>query len=397
MIRKLRWNLVAITMALLTVVLTAVMVFAYYSFSSGIRSSSMQTLQAAADAIGRPNRPGDVTIGGVGQCFLLELDRDGTLVAIGSEQFDLSDKDSLMELLEKAQATGESSDVLKDEQLRFLRVDSGPETKYVFMDISGELQTTSRLIWSYIAIYVAGLIVFFFISILLAGWAIRPVEQAWNQQRQFIADASHELKTPLTVILTNAELLSEPECEKEPFTGNILTMSQQMRGLVEELLEQARVDAGKTKPERRPLDMSKLASDAVLPFEPVYYEAGLCLDSQIHPGITVSGNTDQLRRVIDILLDNGCKYSTPGGTVLLRLTKHQRGCLLSVTSPGQELTEQQRTDVFKRFYRADAVRPMQHSYGLGLSIAKSLVEQHKGKIWVQSESGYNTFYVSLPL
>ncbi len=397
MIRKLRWKLTAITMVLLTIVLTGIMVFAHYSFTSGLRESSMQTLQAAADAMGRLQRPGEVDMGGVGQCFLLERQKDGTLVAVGPEQFNLSDEQELLALLEKAKAAKETSGVLQDEQLRFLRVDAGPETKYVFMDISGELQTISRMNWSYAAIYITGLIVFFAISVLLAGWAVRPVEQAWNQQRQFVADASHELKTPLTVILTNAELLREPDCEKEPFAENILTMSRQMRGLVEELLEQARVDSAKQMPERNPVDMSKLAEDAVLPFEPVYYEAGRRLDSQIQPGITVSGSADQLRRVVDILLDNGCKYSSPGGTVLLRLTKQQRSCMLSVTSPGVELTEQQREDIFKRFYRIDEARKMNHSYGLGLSIAKGIVERHKGKIWAQSESGYNTFYVCLPM
>ena len=395
MIRKLRIKLTAFVMIMLTLVLTGVLLFAFYSFSVGLRESSMRTLQIAADTLGRPHPPGSPEIGGVGNCFLLERERDGTVKATGAEQFDLTDQETLQELLEKVEdkKTGE----LMDEELRFLRVEGGPGTKYVFMDISGEVRTVSNLIWSYILIYIAGLCLSLVISILLAKWAVKPAEQAWNQQRQFVADASHELKTPLTVILTNAELLKDSEGQTQPYSDNIITMSHQMRGLVEDLLEQARIDQAQPLQQRTTVDMSKLARDAILPFEPVYYEAGKYLLSEIEDGITLSGSPAQLCRMVEILLDNGCKYSTPGGTVLLRLTRRYRHCLLSVTSPGKELTRQEQTDIFKRFYRLDSVRPMEHSYGLGLSIASGIVKQHKGKIWVQSAKGHNTFFVLLPL
>jgi signal transduction histidine kinase len=130
----------------------------------------------------------------------------------------------------------------------------------------------------------------------------------------------------------------------------------------------------------------------------VYYEAGRELRSVVQPGITVNGSADHLRRVVEILLDNGCKYSSPGGVVELRLERQGRGnCLLSVSSPGEPMTEQQCLDVFKRFYRANQARSMNRSYGLGLSIAQGIIRQHRGKIWAQSRNGINTFYVSLPM
>lgn len=235
-------------------------------------------------------------------------------------------------------------------------------------------------------------------STLLARWAVRPVEQAWDQQRQFVADASHELKTPLTVILTNAELLSDPAYDEErrqDFSANILTMSRQMRLLVEELLDQARVDNSKIQ--HQTLDLSKLVEEALLPFEPVYFEAGRNLVNQIEPGISLTGSGKHLCQVVEILLDNGCKYSDPGSTTLLRLSRHGRNALLSVTTPGTPLTEQQCTDIFKRFYRVDAARTRTGSYGLGLSIAQGIVAQHGGKIWAQSQEGSNTFFVLLPM
>lgn len=320
---------------------------------------------------------------------------------MGTDYYDLDDRDALLALLEETADVDAKSGLLYEHQLRFLRLEGGPGVCYAFVDISGELDTLARLNITCAIILVAGLVGFFGISVLLARWAVRPVEQAWEQQRQFVADASHELKTPLTVILTNAELLRSEEYDeqsKSRFADSILTMSRQMRGLVEELLDQARVDSGVAQAEKTRLDYSKLVSDAVLPFEPVYFEAGRELQSFVEPGIAVTGSVTHLRRVVEILLDNGCKYSSPGGVVELRLIRQGRGsCLLSVSSPGAAMTEQQCKDIFKRFYRADQARSMNRSYGLGLSIAQAIVQQHRGKIWAQSKDGDNTFFVSLPI
>lgn len=400
MIKKLRRKLIAITMILLTAVLSVIMVYVYHSTRTGLEENSLNMLQSAAAELVPHGRPGVGDRFSVGACFVVRLLPDGELVAIGSDYYDLDDPDELMELLQQAEEKGTEHGVLEDEQLRFLRHSEVRGKTFVFTDISAEQQTLDRLNVTCGMIFAAGMVLFFLISLLLARWAVRPVEQAWEQQRQFVADASHELKTPLTVILTNAELLSSSEYDessKKQFTSSILTMSRQMRGLVEELLDQARVDNGKPKAEHQKLDYSKLVSDAVLPFEPVYFEAGRTLLSEIQPGIAVTGRAEHLRRVVEILLDNGCKYSTPGSTVVLRLQRQGRACLLSVCSPGASMTPEQCRDIFKRFYRMDTARAMNRSYGLGLSIAYGIVEQHRGKIWAQSQDGLNTFYVNLPL
>ncbi len=396
MIRQLRFKLTAITTVLLTVLLALILVFVNTSTRQSLRSASMDALEAAGglNLHNRPNKPA-ISSG----CFVLELEPNGTLRAMGPESY-LSDKEALVDILNRAAATDQTSGVLEDLEIRFLRLESGPGKKFAFMDISSEIDALDRLKITCIVIFLLGSVGFFCASALLSRWAVRPVEQAWEQQRQFVADASHELKTPLTVILTNAELLADPDYDAESkldFSANILTMSRQMRSLVEDLLNQARVDSGTAKAEHRKLDFSKLVDDAVLPFEPVYFEAGRNLVSQISPDIHLTGSEKHLRQVVDILLDNGCKYSTAGGTILLRLDRHGKNALLSVTTPGQPLTEQQRTDIFKRFYRVDAARTRTGSYGLGLSIAQGIVEQHGGKIWAQSQENSNTFFVLLPV
>ena len=109
------------------------------------------------------------------------------------------------------------------------------------------------------------------------------------------------------------------------------------------------------------------------------------------------GSEQHLYQVMDVLLDNALKYSTPGGTVSVKLTQNGRNCTLSVASPGEPISKEDLKNIFKRFYRADKARAMNGSYGLGLSIAQSIVEAHKGKIWAQSGNGYNTFTVQLPV
>lgn len=401
MIKRLRRKLVAFTTVLLTIVLVVILGFIYHFTRMGLVESSMSALQTASVELGGHDRPGAPDRLTTSPCFLLELSPDGKLKAVGTDYYDLDDRDALMEILEAAEEMDVQTGLLEEQQLRFLRLDNGPGVCYALMDISGELDTLSRLNVTCAIILVAGIIGFFCISVLLARWAVRPVERAWEQQRQFVADASHELKTPLTVILTNAELLRSEEYDdqsKVRFTDSILTMSQQMRGLVEELLDQARVDNGLSNAEKTRIDYSKLVSDAVLPFEPVYFEAGRELRSAVQPGIVVTGSAAHLRRVVEILLDNGCKYSAPGGVIELRLERQGRGsCLLSVISPGEAMTEQQCQDIFKRFYRANQARSMNRSYGLGLSIAQGIVQQHRGRIWAQSRDGMNIFYVNLPL
>ena len=170
-----------------------------------------------------------------------------------------------------------------------------------------------------------------------------------------------------------------------------------MRGLVEGLLELARVDNGAVKANFISLDLSTLAEEEMLPFEPLFFEKGLTLTTELIGSIRVRGSAAHLRQVLGILLDNAMKYASPGGEVVVRLTKHGVHALLSVASPGAEISQQDLQNIFKRFYRVDKVRSRDGSYGLGLSIAQSIVEEHRGRIWAESRGGVNTFFVQLPL
>ncbi len=272
----------------------------------------------------------------------------------------------------------------------------------IFMDISSEIVTMQNLYRTCVIIGLGSLASFLVISIFFARWAVRPVEEAWAQQRQFVSDASHELKTPLTVILTDAEMLKSPrfdEAHKAQFVDNILTMSNQMRGLVESLLQLARVDNGVIqKMPLQTIDLSGLVSDELLTFDALFFEKGLLLAEDIADGITVHGSAPHLKQVVEILLDNAQKYAAPHGTIQVTLQKSgSHHCLLSVADPGDAIRPEDLKKIFQRFYRIDEARAMNHSYGLGLAIAENIIKSHKGRIWAESEGGINTFRVELPM
>lgn len=330
--------------------------------------------------------------------FTVEIAKDGTLTQTGGEAFGLTGADDLTEIVQTAEAGAEQSGVVPGYDLRFMKSESRGEKTIVFADISSEKAMLRGLMRNCILIGGIAYAVLFVISLLLAKWVTKPVERAWNEQKQFVADASHELKTPLTVIMTNAEMLADKsytETDKEQFTDNILSTSKRMRGLVESLLELARLDSGRAQQTFADVDLSRLINDSILPFEPLFYENGTELDTDVEAGITVTGDKERLRQVVTILLDNALKYCDAAGKVTVRLKRQSAGCLLTVSNPGASLSKDECRNIFQRFYRVDPSRNDGKSYGLGLSIAESIVNEHGGRIWAESENGCNTFSVTL--
>lgn len=419
MIKRLRTKFICLTMALMAVLLLIILgIICYTTYSRMVKETALaleaaaleldisdrhdepekpdrqDMLEPAADREPNPDGMHDLP------CFALAIGPNGELEAVGHAYYDLSDQEKLMDILREAQATGEENGILWHRNLHFLRCETQGRIKYVFTDIASQRDTLSTLLITCILIFIATMGAFWVISWWLSKWMVRPVEQAWAQQKQFIADASHELKTPLTVILTNAEMLQSqefgPEASKR-LTDGIATMAGQMRGLTEGLLELARSDNRPDRPQRADtVHLSQLTEQCVMYFEPVYFEAERELHADVRPGIYVRGDARHLQQVVDILLDNGRKYSTPGTQVELTLTQNRAQCTLRVSSRGTTLTAQQCKDIFQRFYRVDESRSRTGSCGLGLSIAEAMVREHRGRIWAQGKDGVNTFFVTLP-
>ena len=400
MIRKLRLKFICVNMLIVTLMLIAIFGMVYHLTRQGLETQSEAMLQSVASDAFHPNRPGSPPQEVHLPLFVLELDGNGGLTASGGGYYDLTDQEFLKTLADAATDADAPAGVLREYGLRYCRNVTPRGERIAFTDMSSERATLKNLTETCAAIGMLCFAAFLLISWLLARWAVKPVETAWQQQRQFVADASHELKTPLTVIMTNAELLNSPdfdETHRSQFAAHILTMSRQMRQLIEEMLDLARTDSGQSTLIFSQVDLSRLISDAVLPFEPVFFEAGHTLTADIQENITVRGSQQHLRQTVDILLDNARKYAAPSGEISVTLTRCGGRCRLAVSNPGPEISKADLQNIFKRFYRADEAHTQRGSYGLGLSIARNIILRHRGRIWAESKNGRNTFFVELPV
>lgn len=281
-----------------------------------------------------------------------------------------------------------------ENNLSFYKADKGSYMLVVFMDntvVNENALTLFRYTLIFGGIF---LILFFFLSLFLARKIVQPLEESYQKQKQFISDAGHELKTPVSVVGANAELLSR-EIGDNKWLANIQYENERMGMLVGQLLELARFENVTLQTEH--IDFSRLVCGEALPFESVAFEKGLVLNTDIADGITIEGNSSQLKQLTAILLDNAVCHSSKPGEVYLTLSKEHAHAKLCVINKGDKIPEKQRPEIFERFYRADSARSGEDKhYGLGLAIAKAIVTSHKGQIEVSCYDGLVEFKVQIP-
>lgn len=225
--------------------------------------------------------------------------------------------------------------------------------------------------------------------------AVRPFEINSNRQKQFITDASHELKTPLAIISANAEVL-QYKGDGNEWTQNIIDQTKHMGKLINQLLVLAKLDEVQEKSEKQETDLKLLLEETIEPFEEVATQKKVTLKLHLEEGVTIRVNREQIAQLVSILTENAAKYVNDGGKIVWRLTKTQHGAVLVVKNTTEkELPDTKR--MFDRFYRSDSSRSSKTGgQGIGLSIAKKIVDSHKGSITAKAGDGMVTFRVSLP-
>jgi len=401
MIKSLRKKFIFINMLLVFAVLIIVFFAQFASTHRQLQEESYQSLQMALEKkdnqkppkfeIGQP-RSNDFT---VNTLFVVSIDQNGGRELLSAENISISDE-QLSLIVEKALSSESKQRILRDYNLRYMISNKGKEIKIAFIDISDDIKTLENTVVTLIFSCVAALIAFFFISLYLSKWALRPVERAWEQQRRFVADASHELKTPLTVILANTGILKSNRLstveQQMNWIENTGAEATRMKKLVDSLLFLAKADNTELSVTLSKVNLSDIAISSALAFESVAFERGVLLaTSEIAADIYISGNEAQLKQLIGILLDNAVKYSEEKGVVTLSLETRQSKAALTVHNQGSYMAADDLEHVFDRFYRADKSRSAE-GYGLGLAIAKSIVDAHGGKISVRSDAVHGTTF-----
>lgn len=326
-------------------------------------------------------------------------------------------EDVLNAALEQTLYATDGAGLLKSEGLYYLKkTTAAGEALVAFAD--SESASGWKTIVAPLVLAGAGtLVIFLVISLFFSRWALKPVEEAWKKQSQFVADASHELKTPLTVIMANASIAAKDPTatvgSQQKWLDGIQTESKRMQDLINDMLTLAKSDAyaeesldlksSRHAPKELPLmDFSTVVEAQALQFESVAFEQGIGINESICSGIQVHANKVKIERLVTILLDNACKYAAPGSSVDLSLAKEGKLAKLSVRNFGNVIAAEDLPHVFDRFYRADKARTRSEagksSHGLGLAIAAGIAKEHDGSIAVTScEEEGTVFTVTLPL
>lgn len=395
MIRKLRWKVVGLNMGMVFCVLLAVFAAVYFSSRAVIARSVQQQLQQVLQTGGGYDlsQPGQEGV----PCFVAEVYASGTVRVSGNSYYDLTDKAALVDIVTAALSADSDEGVLAEHHLRYLRQAGLLSTRIAFTDSTLEQATLRSLLTGSLLIGLAALAVLFACSYVLSGAVTRPVDRAWQQQKQFLSDASHELKTPLTVILSSAELLEQSAApEQKQYVDNVRAESRRMKRLVEDMLTLSRVERGGEHLPDTTADLSDAAADAALRFEPVAYEAGHTLSYDIAPGLLVRGDSGKLEQAVAVLLDNAIKYAAPGTEVRLDAARQGKNACLWVENEGDPIPADKLPHIFDRFYRADESRTDGGSFGLGLPIARAIVEAHRGTLRCDSGGHATRFTITLP-
>lgn len=325
-----------------------------------------------------PDKRGDVvTI----DHFLCFANVEGTLMRLdGTENYTEDDAQTLLDyVLEKGKTDGWYG------SLQYFRKDYDKGTLVVFSDRSAEQLLLHKVLLVSILVFLLMEGVVFLLTMILTKRAMRPMQETFERQRQFISDAGHELKTPLTIISANVDILHD-EIGENKWLSYIQSQAERMRVLVGEMMNLTKLEMGDKEKDFVDFSLSEAVSGAALPFEGQAFEQEKQLELEIQEDISYHGNPDQIKQLVGIFMDNALKYSKEHGEIRVTLQQVQNKKTLKVYNTGKGIPESEKEKIFQRFYRSDASRARATGgYGLGLSIAQSIADAHKIRIQVESE------------
>lgn len=382
MIFKLRAKFIVISMIMIMAILIVAFTCNYAFTKATMYEESVASLHRTIEN-GTPDNL---------RTFIVTVDNTGTIYQQQNYY-----NDNIRTLVNSALNSKDAIGEIKSEQLRFIKKSNRYGTVIAFTSTMDEVIALDNMMFFSIVITGFCAIAFLIISIAMAFSTTKPIAKAIDNQKRLISDASHELKTPITAIIASTDVLltsSHLDSDEKQWVNSIKTSAEDMSFLIKDMLELNMFDESKDGTKLERIDLSELVVSVCLNYETVLFEQGKQFNYSADSGLYVYGNTNMLRQLIKIFLDNACKYSNEKGTIDLALKYKQDKAILTVRNSGDPIPPEEIERIFERFYRVDKVRSSKSGSGLGLSIAKRIAETHNTRIGVSSDNEATLFSVT---
>lgn len=329
--------------------------------------------------------------------FSVVLDEGGNAVQVETSKITSVDKQTAVQYALAAVKGGNKKGFIN--AYRFNCNTEDNTVRVVFLDYGRQLNDFYTFLYTSIVMSLAGLIVMFAVIWFFSGRIIGPIAEAYQKQKRFITDAGHEIKTPLTIINANADVLQMDIGDNE-YLSEIKQQTKRLTGLTNNLVYLARMEEGQAADSKIEFPLSDVVTETVQSFKTLCATQQKQLNCIIQPFLSMDGDSKAIQQLVSILMDNAVKYSPKGHTIsvtLAKYTKHIQLCVQNQTCT--PITNEQLSQVFNRFYRTDPSRnSATGGYGIGLSLAKAIVSAHGGKIYARTDDGSNfTVCVIFPL
>ena len=395
MIQKLRTKLIVASMLSLVLVLTIILGAASVLNYRDITTNADRVLAILQENDGefpammgkKPGQRGEQfspELPYESRYFTVFLKADGTTSAVNTGKIAAVDTETAISYAQDVLASGDTSGFHGD--YRYLAYTAGSETHVIFLDTGREMSSFRRFLYTSAGVSLGGLLAVFLLLLFVSGRIVKPFAENYQKQKQFITDAGHELKTPLTIIDADAQVLEMDVGENE-WLSDIQAQTKRLAQLTNSMLQLARMEE-QPQVEKIAFPLSDVVQETAETFGALAKTREKTLSIDIEPMLSLTGDERAIRQLLSILLDNAVKYADEHGKITVSLKKHKNHIQISVYNTAQAIDRESLPHLFDRFYRTDASRNSRTGgYGLGLSIASSIVAAHKGKIWAETADG----------
>ncbi len=324
--------------------------------------------------------------------FTVTLDASGAVVASSTDNIAAISSDDAVSYAESVFEKGKTSGYISNYRYTSTTTDTDGETMYIFLDCRRETDTFRSFLTASVSISLIGLLLVFLLVVFFSKLIVRPIAESYEKQKHFITDASHEIKTPLTIIDANTEVLEMENGENE-WTSSIRNQIRRLTDLTNKLVFLSRMDEEATKLIMLDFSLSDAISETAQPFEAVAAASGRTFVCEIEPNVSYTGDESTIRQLVSLLLDNAMKYASENGSIRLSFAASGKNKILTVWNTVDGIEPGRHDELFERFYRPDASRSSATGgHGIGLSVVKAIVLAHKGRITAKSEDGQSILF-----